>query len=347
MAISEEDFRKRLREMPVETEADRNLYTPAGEGRFNLQIGQGVVDRVVQLLPVDLGGLDAEEIAHAANPPLWQNGHPICTNPPPSYDNLHWQTDPPKDQLDRTTCVAFTAVACLEALLRRTGKDLNLSEQYTHWLFMKNLGQSPCSNLLRTTLASRFLSAKGSCPTAQASYQSSTTLKCTDPAFPPQATIDRAIYSFGNYWILNRSAPAPGGLDGPSVGNTDYLECLVSQGKDVVLQVDIAWGLPRPDGTHHVIITDPATGQPRAPYGTHAMLLVGYVHDAYFLFKNSWRDAPNGVIPGYLQLSYCYVRQYARFGFVVDQAHINTPSPFALLTGHINNFFSGLKKIFN
>jgi hypothetical protein len=319
MAISQADFEQELRTKPTETSADQNLYFTLDAQQF-LRVGPRLEEQVRLLAHDPDDDLDDNELKNASHPPFWMNGRPdfgTFANAPTSFDSRDWQT-PSKDQLDRGTCVAFAAVACLEALYKRAGKDLNLSEQYAYWLFMHNIGQgkTQCDDFVRTTLAARFLSLAGVCPTSPATtYKSVSEMigRCGDE--PEQTVKDSAAYGFGNYSILNRTAPAPAGLTGPSVANTDYLECILSQGHDIVLQLDVAWG--RAIGKIHDVIND-TTGQPSKPRGSHAMLLIGYVRNSHFVFKNSWFDAANGsqVSPGELLLSYTYVRQYARFGFV-------------------------------
>lgn len=100
------------------------------------------------------------------------------------------------------------------------------------------------------------------------------------------------------------------------VSGTDYLECILHHGHDIVFGTHVAWGHPDANGVHDVIL-DPY-GNPLRSRGGHAMLLVGYDRSGpipYFIYKNSWR--PTVGVAGYYYLSYDYVREYAKYGYVV------------------------------
>jgi C1A family cysteine protease len=256
--------------------------------------------------------LSPEEIELAVqNRLLWdeQNLRPQCATTPDVVDHRPDQTGI-RNQEDRGTCVCFASLACLEALSRRQGATLDLSEQYANWLFMQFEGRDQCDDGMKTTDAATYLSRRGVCEEALCPYEDDATVNQHCAAQPPAAVQQQARYGIGQYVIIDRP-----GLNGPSIANTAYLECLLSQGHDIVFGTHVAWGNADADGVFD-LIRDPY-GNPLRSRGGHAMLLVGYDRSAplpYFIFKNSWG---NTGVNGYYYLSYDYVRYYSKYGYVV------------------------------
>jgi C1A family cysteine protease len=261
--------------------------------------------------------LSPEEIDLAAQHRLlWneQSHRPLCETTPAAEDHRGVQTQV-RNQLDRGTCVCFASLAGLESLHRRQGTTLDLSEQYANWLFMGFEGRDQCDDGMKTTDAAAYLAQKGVCTEDLSRYENDATVRqhCAD--VPPPDVQQQARYGVGSYVIIDRL-----GLMGPSIANTDYLECLLSHGHDIVFGVHVAWGQPDAHGVLDVI-RDPY-GNPLRSRGGHAMLLVGYNRRPdtpipYFIFKNSWGATGVG---GYYYLSYDYVRYYSKYGFVVLSA---------------------------
>jgi C1A family cysteine protease len=256
--------------------------------------------------------LSPDEIEQAAQERLlWdeQNLRPQCSSTPAVVDHRPDQTGI-RNQEDRGTCVCFASLACLEAILQRQGPTLDLSEQYANWLFMQFEGRDQCDDGMKTTDAASYLSQKGVCEEALYSYEDDATVNLHCAAQPPAPVQQQARYGVGQYVIIDRP-----GLNGPSIANTTYLECLLSQGYDIVFGLHVAWGNPNADGVFD-LIRDPY-GNPLRSRGGHAMLLVGYDRSAplpYFIFKNSWGSTGVG---GYYYISYDYVRYYSKYGYVV------------------------------
>jgi len=256
--------------------------------------------------------LSPEEIEQAAEERLlWdeQNLRPQCTSTPAVVDHRPDQTGV-RDQEDRGTCVCFASLACLEAIFKRQGTILDLSGQYANWLFMQFEGRDQCDDAMKTTDAASYLSQKGVCEEYLYPYEDDATVNLHCAAQPPALVQKQARYGIGHYVIIDRP-----GLNGPSIANTAYLECLLSEGYDIVFGTHIAWGHPDTAGVLDLIL-DPY-GNPLRSRGGHAMLLVGYDRSAplpYFIFKNSWGNTGVG---GYYYLSYDYVRYYSKYGYVV------------------------------
>lgn len=256
--------------------------------------------------------LSPEEITEAAqNRVLWDavNGRPACTSTPSQVDHRVDQTAI-RDQKDRGTCVCFASLACLEAAAKRAGTVLDLSEQYANWLFMKLQSRDQCDDGLRTIDAATYLSTRGVCTEALLPYEDLTTVKSHCTTGPSQTIQNQAVHGIGNSSVIDNLGP-----HGPSIANTSYLECVLSQGFDIVFGTEVAWGNPDANGVLDVI-KDPY-GNPLRSRGGHAMLLIGYDRTGpipYFIFKNSWGNTGNG---GYYFFSHDYVRQYAKYGYVV------------------------------
>lgn len=287
------------------------LYVTNDEGHPLLQQD----DTFVALeLEDDSDHLDDDERLEAGQDhKYWDEdaNRPACEKTADVVDHLPRQT-PVRDQLDRGTCVCFASLAAVEAINKEnTLANLDLSEQYANWLYMNNLGRDQCDDGLRTTLAARFLAANGVCEERHLAYENRTTVNthCTGP--PPQSAIDAASYGIASYTIIDRL-----GGRGPSIANPAYIECVLSEGHDVVFGTQVAWGHPDRNGVLDVV-TD-RFGNPLRSRGGHAMLIVGYDRTGpipYFVCKNSWGAAKgNG---GYYYLSYDYLIEYAKYGYIV------------------------------
>ena len=260
---------------------------------------------------------DEERETSLSDNHLWDDrkGRPTCEKTPDTEDHRHFQTSI-KHQLDRGTCVCFASLACLEAIHKRQAEngedDLDLSEQYANWLYMGNQGRDQCADGLRTTLSASYLSQKGVCQDNLATYEDNQTVGTHCPDDPSQQAQDGARYGIGRYTIIDRL-----GLNGPSIANTNYLECLLSSGFDIVFGTYVAWGLPDPQTGVHDVLLDPY-GNPLQSRGGHAMLVTGYVRNVatpYFVLKNSWGTGKG--VRGYYYLSYDYIRLYSKYGYIV------------------------------
>ncbi len=254
--------------------------------------------------------LDAKdkELAAADNT-YWDDStnRSVCTHLPASIDHRPRQTAI-RNQQDRGTCVCFASLACLEG---HFPGQLDLSEQYANWLFMRFQGRDWCQDGLKTTDSADYLSRAGVCEEGLSPYENFATVQTHCLSDPSPAAKAAAYYGIARYTLVDNL-----GLNGPSIANSDYLECILMQDHDVVFGMHVAWGRPDANGVFDVLLDK--YGNPLSSRGGHAMLLVGYDRSGalpYFIFKNSW-DLSDGV-QGYRYLSYDYVRQYAKYGYFV------------------------------
>lgn len=261
-----------------------------------------------------------------ANRAFWEGGPAICGD---NVDRRPFQT-PVKDQDDRGTCVCFASLGNLEALWKAANQnqDIDLSEQYANWLYMHFAGLPWCEDGLRTTLAANYLSKYGVCAEVFCPYEDLATVKnhCAATDGPATGTKQVATFGIGNYTLIDRLGPL--GLSGPSIANTDYLEGFLCAGKDIVFGTHVAWGTPDANGVLDVILDQ--YGNPLDSRGGHAMIIVGYDRRPttpipYFILKNSWGTTYGNA--GYLYLSYDYIRQYGKYGYVVDTPNWAMPAP--------------------
>ncbi len=314
MSWYSEGFEERLRKKRKATKTELKMYVPTSRGRHVLKVG----DEFIPLDPEDEDDrLDGAELLLAEQDnPYWdeQANQPECAETPSSVDHRTDQTAI-RNQLDRGTCVCFASLACLEAMLRRKDKRKrpDLSEQYANWLFMRAQGRNQCDDGLRTTLAARYLSDNGVCEEKYARYEDQATVRrhCGTP--PSREAQSNARYGIAEHTIIDRL----GGL-GPSIANVAYLECILSNNHDIVLGSHVAWGRPDANGVLDIVLD--SYGNPLRSRGGHAMLIVGYVKDApvpYFILKNSW--GKNKGNKGYYYLSYDYMREYAKYGYIVHK----------------------------
>jgi papain like protease len=317
MSTDSAAFAQRLHAKPVATAAQIKNAMPTDEfGRTSVRVGK----KLVPLMPVGTN-LPPAGVKMAAAP-----SGLVSTGKPATVDHTLDQT-PVKNQGDRPTCVSFALLAALEALfLRKGGKEINLSEQYAHWLCMSSQGKTQCDSGPYTVQAAACLHHAGVCEESLSPYQdiAEVTANCADT--PSAKARHKAIYGLGSYSSLFKH-----GLSGWSIGNTDQLETLLAQDLDIVVGFEGIFGLTDPDSGILDIFLD-GQGNPWPAQAAHTMLAVGYYRDPlnpYFLFKNSWLD-PTG--DGYMKVSYDYLRQYATCGVVPHQIRTDMP-----VNGSANN----------
>ncbi len=308
---------KRLRDKRKATQAELNMYVMTAGGRNVLKLGK---DLFIPLEPEDEGDkLDTVEVEQAQyDTPYWNHdkNRPKCSSTPNKVDHRTKQT-PIRNQLDRGTCVCFASLACLEAILKRKGKKINLSEQYANWLYMREKNKNQCDDGLRTTLSARYLTQYGVCKEVDFPYEDKHMVEKHCNASPPAKAKSNARFGIKKSSIINRL-----GGRGPSIANPDYLECILNFKHDIVFGTKVAWGNPDKNGVFDVVLDQ--YGNPLTSRGGHAMLLVGYVKTApvpYFIFKNSWGTKEGN--KGYYFLSYDYVMIYAKYGYIVQKMSTN------------------------
>lgn len=223
-----------------------------------------------------------------------------------------------RNQGDRDTCVAHAALAALERL---PNVPDDLSEEDAHHYFMTQLSTNCCADSgVRATDAVGYLGAHGVPEENIWTYSSkrpscATNLTCKNPAHqPPTQAATR--YRIKDATVIGRQPAAA------SITNPAYLETLISQGYDVVAAVFMR---PMANSESKGILDVIMDGdKPYCPKGGHALLLIGYDHDAqYFIARDSygttWGQA------GYLYLGYDYMRLYGRYGFFIKEVEVDTP----------------------
>lgn len=313
---------RRLTQKRVATAEELAMYRRLSDGRVEIRSG----DRVFLLEKGDeQDRLDSEERREAkATHPYWNTATkaPEKSGCPDRLDRRNYQT-PIKDQDTRGTCVAHAALANLEAILKAQGNlDIDLSEQYAHWLFMKFQGRDQCDDGIRTTLAARYLSKEGICKEADCPYEDFATVQTHCTSEPASQAKSNAKYGIEQYALIDRI-----GFFGPSIANPDYLEAILCHGHDIVLGTCVEWGNPDVDGVYDVLLDEYGNPQAPDPDRGHAMLIVGYnrsVYLPYFICKNSWGVADG--VEGYFYLSYDYIRTYAKYGYITQRIRVDMPT---------------------
>lgn len=306
----------RLTDKRRATREDLDMYLPLANGKTAIQLG----DNLIILNSEDERDhlSDNEKILAQNQSAFWGddgNTPANCVNLPDTIDHRAFQTSI-KDQQDRGTCVCFASLANIESIIKRSnGNDMDLSEQYANWVFMREEGKNHCSDGLVTTASARYLSTFGVCEEADYPYEDKNTVNSHCLQVPDQAIQGRAIYGISDYALIDNL-----GFFGPSIRNVEYLERLLCRGFNIVFGTHVAWGRNADANNVYDVILD-EFGNPLRSNGGHAMLIVGYDRTddngqlPYFIIKNSW-DTTFGV-SGYMYLSYDYITTYAKYGYIV------------------------------
>jgi C1A family cysteine protease len=326
MANAYQDFLTRLTQKRKATSEDIEMYRPITFGRTAVQID----DRVFILNSEDENDrIDPIERALAeTDNPFWEavaDESPDAEGLPCKVDHRSFQT-PIKDQQDRGTCVCFASLANIESIVKREeNTEIDLSEQYANWLFMLKEGKNHCDDGMVTTRSARYLANDGVCVEADYPYEDKTAVQTHCLLVPPANIQSQAKYGIGNFALIDDL-----GLLGPSIKNPQYLEGLLRRDFNIVFGTHVAWGRePDQNGVYDIILDQ--YGNPLQSAGGHAMLIVGYDRCGengslpYFIIKNSWGD--DFGVDGYMYLSYDYLSQYAKYGYIVYNIRKDMPTP--------------------
>lgn len=273
---------------------------------------------------------NADFAAHALDVGAAAEGALLFAPPPPpplppppatpaQADHLTNQT-PIKNQLDRQTCAAFATLAAMEAILLGRQAEAILSEQFAIRLAH---GGNPCQDVTDTLPMVQTLAQRAVCPEQYDPYEDRYTVtlngNCVSKPLPAPAAA-QAIYLIANHQSIDNT-----GASGQSIANPSYLESLIDQGHDVVIEIEGAFDLGG-KGILDVQI-DPATNLPRQTGFKHDLLVVGYDRTGtppYFICKNSFGVAAGH--HGYFLFSYSYITTYAIRGVLVDDVR-TIPAP--------------------
>lgn len=324
MSTAWNEFGRELDERPMASDDNYKRYKKVDRYQNLIRVG----DDYFPLQPLWLEGegvLSNEEVILADSRAIhWREGRQECERVE-DYKDLSSELSAVQTQRYRRTCVAFASLAGLEHALRRfKNLELDLSEEYANWMFMMHEGADTCREYLETKNSARYLAASGVCTDNLWPYlddETITALPGQCPGTPPLEYQEQAVYGVKDYVLI------AGGLEGPRIGNTDYLECLLSHGYSIVVSVGMAIGYDDDAGDGVYDLYKDSSGNFRPSQGGHAMLLTGYDRNKrFFMFKNSW--GPTADHDGYIYLSYNYFRYYAKYGFVITEARTDSARSF-------------------
>lgn len=313
------EYATKMADKQMVSDADLKMYRQLSFGRYEFDLDGKKIRLNSEGI---LGQPRAEDMAKATtNPRFWNLDESRIEAPAevPSSVNHRDRQTPVKDQGLRATCVPFAALAQIEAVIKaKGGLEIDLSEQYANWLFMKLNARNQCNDIVLTTDAASILKTHGVCMEELFPYESKEDVELHCSAQPEAKAKENATFGIEDYDILFRL-----GHSGPSLSNPNYVETLLANDFDIVVGLEIAFVRPE-NGVFDVFldkfrravsISDAVTGNPPG----HAMLVVGYdktVPQPFFILKNCWgADKGDG---GYFKLSYEYFTTYAKVGYVIS-----------------------------
>lgn len=228
---------------------------------------------------------------------------------PPNHSLIDEYMPAIRDQRARGTCVAFTALSCLEYHNNKAVQthQLDLSEQYTFWRM----------------LHARHRRHPDAC----------------FPDLPTHGTCEEHQWAYNPYRNLANPSydPPPGGITPRLFCNRvqrispDSVQATKKQllnGRVVAIAVQMFENVfTNPVTVQTGVIRLPLVSDARLPEG-HAVALVGYADDedgfaggGYFIVRNSWATrwaSQSPIAPGYGLLPYAYLEQYNWASWVVS-----------------------------
>lgn len=335
-----EDFVNQLRTTKEKfTEAEFNKFQEQfgllPNGQLTYQVSPGVyfvlmtkeqVDAQPPLERMPAAKETADQYLRELGPEAARDTEEIIGKLPKKVDHTARQS-PVENQGSRGTCTAFATCGGMEAKLVPMPHPIHriiLSENLCYYWFMKEVGSTPCDDVgIRTVDAPKYLKHHLVCEDKFWPYVGTSPSvlkqqgKCNLIDTPPSAVTGQ------RGWGIDQSVELPQGTEPNPNGSWDIrdtvtLERVLYKGDDIVFGTGVAWSSSDMPGIIDVHLGP--SGQPIAPAGGHAMVIVGYDRTGpkpYFIVKNSWGNTIGH--SGYLYFSYDYIRTYAKYGFIVNK----------------------------
>jgi hypothetical protein len=252
---------------------------------------------------------------------MWAGPPPGEPLPPPAEEaaraglvSLIDDSMPPvRDQLQRGTCVAFSAVAALEYTRARTaaGPPEDLSEQYLYWL-TKAADGAPSQEGTWLQFAFPLCEQKGVCREALWPYNGTVLPGNLTQGPPPDgeaSAADALLHTARARRILRYREPA-------------VIEAEIREGRPVAIAIPVfkTWYDNPATRTFGNIVLPLETD--RFALNGHAMLLVGFEREegedaapggGYFVVRNSWGErwaSESQFGAGYGTIPYAYVERF-------------------------------------
>jgi Papain family cysteine protease len=263
--------------------------------------------------------------------------------PPPTRVDLRRDQTPIRNQGGRGTCIVHSVVAAMEAALKRSGREVDLSED-TFMLFIKqfwlhDINRKPANTAENQVtgfdggggLENFYLLANGmAVPEESTGHRDGYRYSCPFPwdndhwksqfnvdswNLSPRRTLPstmraRRYFTIKGFKELNPKEPAG-------------IERALQQGHEVVW--DFAESGKRPgNGIWHY-------GGPTKPAdGGHSVLIVGYDRtnpkDPYFIVKNSWGPTKIAGADGFTYIGYDYLKYGADAGYLTGVKQVSWPA---------------------
>ncbi|HET6328758.1 MAG TPA: C1 family peptidase [Planctomycetaceae bacterium] len=261
----------------------------------------------------------------------------------PMRVDLRPSQSPIRDQKGRRTCIVHSVCAAMEAELRRSGQDVDLSED-TFMYFVKQFWLSPIEGQPADTCENQVGGWEGGNGVENLAFLTGGLAIPEEAAGRPAAYDYKVPFPWGeNHWksqfnvdswnlsprrLLPSTLRAPryftltGYRELPNGKDPRAIEQALAQGHEVVWDFKVNGKRPRSAVWHY-------DGPGKRTAGQHSMLIVGYDRsdrtNPYFIVKNSHGPTKTPGANGFTYIGYDYLQYGHTAGYLTGVKQVSFP----------------------